>query len=64
MLVLTRKSGEEIVIGREIRLTVLGIQGNRVQLGIAGPADVPIHRLEVQQSILHCPPALDCAECA
>jgi carbon storage regulator len=64
MLVLTRRSGEEIVIGRDIRLTVLGIRGNRVQLGLVGPAGVPIHRQEVQEAIFRGPPALGSAECA
>jgi carbon storage regulator len=64
MLVLTRKSGEQIIIGRNVHVTVLGIKGNRVQLGFAGPADVPIHRQEVEQTLTHFPPALECAECA
>ena len=43
MLVLGRKSGEEIVIGRDITVTVLQVHGNRVKLGVAGPPAVPIH---------------------
>jgi carbon storage regulator len=53
MLVLTRKTGERLMIGHDIEVTVLKIQGNRVKLGIRGPADVPIHRKEVQARILH-----------
>jgi len=64
MLVLTRNSGEEIIIGRDIRVTVLGIKGNRVQLGFVGPTEVPIHRQEVQQALANFPPALEFAECA
>ena len=52
MLVLTRKIGERVVIGHNIEVTVLKIQGNRVKLGIRGPADVPIHRKELQARIL------------
>ena len=52
MLVLTRKIGERVVIGHNIEVTVLKIQGGRVKLGIRGPADVPIHRKELQARIL------------
>lgn len=64
MLVLSRKKGEEIVIGGGIRVTVLEIHGNRVKLGFGGPAAVPIHRDEVYQQLGALPPALECAECA
>jgi carbon storage regulator len=47
MLVLTRKLGETIVIGENIRLTVLAIQGNKVRLGIDAPPDVRVDREEV-----------------
>ncbi|MFO0970195.1 MAG: carbon storage regulator [Gemmataceae bacterium] len=47
MLVLSRKPGEEIVIGEHIRLTVLAIRGNQVRLGVAAPAHVPIQREEL-----------------
>ena len=47
MLVLSRKKGEEIVIGNEIIVTVIGIVGNRVRLGIAAPPEIPIHRSEI-----------------
>lgn len=48
MLVLTRKQGEEIIIGDNIRLTVLAIRGNQVRLGIAAPSDVSIQREELR----------------
>ncbi len=51
MLVLSRKSGEGIVIGRDITVTVLQVQGNRVKLGVAGPPAVPIHRQELHARI-------------
>jgi carbon storage regulator CsrA len=47
MLVLTRKIGEEIVIGDKIRLTVVEIRGNQVRLGFTAPIDVPIRRDEL-----------------
>ena len=51
MLVLTRKYGERIVIGRDIRVTVLEVRGNRVKLGLEGPPQVPVHREEVSRRI-------------
>lgn len=51
MLVLTRKAGESIVIGSEIRVTVLEMQGRQIRLGIEAPADVSVHRGEVYERI-------------
>jgi carbon storage regulator len=51
MLILTRKHGEQVMIGSDIVVTVLSVQGGRVRLGFTGPADVPIHREEVQLRI-------------
>ncbi len=47
MLVLTRKRGEEIVIGDNIRLTVVAVSGNQVRLGVTAPPDVPVRREEL-----------------
>lgn len=47
MLVLSRTKGQQIVIGGSITVTVLEVRGDKVKLGFAGPADVPIHRQEV-----------------
>jgi carbon storage regulator len=47
MLVLSRKPGEEVVIGGNIRLTVVAIRGNQVRLGVTAPADVSIWREEL-----------------
>jgi carbon storage regulator len=51
MLVLTRKSGQSIVIGDDIEVTVLSSNGTKVRLGIQAPADVPVHRTEVYLEI-------------
>ena len=63
MLVLSRKSGQRIVIGDCITVTVLEIQGNRVKLGFEGPAEVPIHREEIRQKVGHASPALELVGC-
>jgi len=64
MLVLSRKRGEAIVIDDKVTVTVLELRGDRVKLGFTGPAEVPIHRQEVQQRIGSGTPALKYAECA
>jgi len=51
MLVLTRKVGESIVIGRDIEITVLEVRGDQVRLGIAAPRHVAVHRKEVYLAI-------------
>jgi len=47
MLVLTRKKGQSIVIGDDIEVTLLDIQGDQIRLGIDAPRKVPVHRKEV-----------------
>ena len=47
MLVLTRRSGESVRIGADVRVVVISASGNQVRLGIEAPAQVPIHREEV-----------------
>lgn len=64
MLILARKKGEKIVIGRDIEVIVLEVHGDRVKLGFSGPLEVPIHRSEVYDQIAPRPPALAHAECA
>ena len=49
MLVLTRRVGEEIVIGGDIRVTVLTVQGAKIRLGITAPAGIRVDRQEVHQ---------------
>ena len=52
MLVLTRKVGESIHIGEEIRLTVLSVQGQNVKVGIIAPRAVVVHREEIFDKIV------------
>ena len=49
MLVLTRKLNQEIVIGDDIRITIVAVGGDQVKLGITAPRSVPVHRMEVYQ---------------
>jgi carbon storage regulator len=49
MLVLTRKVGEDIVIGDDIHLTVVAIRGDRVRIGVSAPKDVVVDRQEVHE---------------
>ena len=51
MLILTRRMGESLQIGDNVKLTVLSIRGNQVQLGVEAPIEVPVHREEVYERI-------------
>ncbi len=51
MLVLSRKKGEEIIIGDNISIIVVDVKGGKVRLGVRAPRDVPIHRSEVLAAI-------------
>jgi carbon storage regulator len=52
MLALTRKKGESIIIGDQVEVVVLGIQGEQVKLGIIAPKNVSVHRKEIYEQIL------------
>jgi carbon storage regulator len=51
MLILSRKSGESIVIDGRIHLKIVRVEGEVVKVGITAPADVPVHRLEIYEEI-------------
>ncbi|NRB71846.1 MAG: carbon storage regulator CsrA [Xanthomonadales bacterium] len=52
MLILTRRVGEKLVIGEKVTVTVLGVKGNQIRIGIDAPPDVQVHREEIFQRIL------------
>lgn len=51
MLILTRRVGETLMIGDQVTVTVLGVKGNQVRVGISAPKDVSVHREEIFQRI-------------
>ncbi len=51
MLILTRRVGETLVIGDEVQVTVLGVRGNQVRIGVNAPKHVSVHREEIFQRI-------------
>ncbi|MEQ5753403.1 carbon storage regulator CsrA [Providencia rettgeri] len=52
MLILTRRVSEEVMIGDDVKIKILGVKGNQVRIGVAAPEDVSVHREEIYQRVL------------
>ena len=52
MLILTRRVGETLIIGDDVKVTILGVRGHQIRLGIDAPRDVTVHREEIYERIL------------
>lgn len=51
MLILTRRSNESVKVGDDVTITVLGIRGNTVRIGVAAPKSIPVHREEIYERV-------------
>ena len=53
MLILTRRVGETLMVGDDVTVTVLGVKGNQVRIGVNAPKEVAVHREEIYERIKH-----------
>ncbi|WGK63425.1 carbon storage regulator CsrA (plasmid) [Halopseudomonas sp. SMJS2] len=51
MLILTRRVGETLMVGEEVQVTVLGVKGNQIRIGVNAPKEVAVHRQEIYERI-------------
>lgn len=51
MLILTRRIGESLVIGNDVTITILGVKGNQVRVGVNAPKEISVHREEIYKRI-------------
>lgn len=51
MLILTRKVGEALMVGDDVNITILGVKGNQVRIGVSAPKEIAVHREEIYQRI-------------
>jgi carbon storage regulator len=51
MLILTRRVGETVIVGNDVTVTIVGVKGNQIRIGISAPKNVSIHREEIYQRI-------------
>jgi carbon storage regulator len=55
MLILTRRVGETVMIGDNVTVTIVGVRGTQIRIGVNAPKDVTVHRKEIYERIRHAP---------
>jgi carbon storage regulator len=53
MLILTRRVGETVMVGNDVAVTIVGVKGNQIRIGIDAPKNVAVHRKEIYERIRH-----------